>query len=182
MDAIVPLQAQNARKDFDGMFQEQIAYWLSNANASSSSLDNILSSSNITSSSSNITSSSSDITSSSTPAGGFPAGVEKSYKRILASYSDFTGGPICIRFKKCSIVRAQIHDRLNIFRAIAECLGKDKDDIIRDFYALKEVRYIRRSTRDWVAAFQFHMMGKDKKKIVVSDNVCKSYDYICVLY
>jgi len=99
-----------------------------------------------------------------------------------SNYSDYTGGPILIRFKKYSKVCAQTHDRINIFRAIAACLGKDKDDINRDFYALNAVPYISRSTRDWVAAFQFHMMGKDKKKIVVSDNVCKSYDYICVLY
>jgi len=98
------------------------------------------------------------------------------------NYSDFTGGPIVISFKKYAKVCPQTHDRINIFRAIAACLGKDKDDIIRDFYALNEVRYICRSTRNWVAAFQFHMMGKDKKKIIVGDNVCKYYDYICVLY
>ena len=146
IDAIVPLQAQNAREDFDTMFQEQIAYWLSNA---SSSLDNILSSS------------------------------DKGDESVQCLYSDFPG-PIAINFKKCSIVRAQTHDRINIFRAISECLGKDKDEVIRDFYALND--YGSRSTRDWVTAFKFHVMGGDKKKILVNDNVCKSFDYIYVLY
>ena len=148
MDAIVPLQAQNAREDFDTMFQEQIAYWLSNA---SSSLDNILSSS------------------------------DKGDESVQCLYSEFPG-PIVVNFKKCAIVRAQTHDRINIFRAIAECLGKDKDEVIRDFYALNEVGYGCRSTRDWVSAFKFHMMGNDKKKIIVNDNVCKCFDFICVLY
>ena len=97
------------------------------------------------------------------------------------SYSEFPG-PIVVNFKKCAIVRAQTHDRINIFRAIAECLGKDKDEVIHDFYALNEVGYGCRSTRNWVVAFQFHIMGSDKKKIVVNDHVCKCFDYICVLY
>jgi hypothetical protein len=93
---------------------------------------------------------------------------------------DFTvwknpGVVLIIYFKKFARINVECYNRFNIFVALHHCLDKPVVDILKDFSELKRDSSVNKDVTQLESTVK-----KNDKNIIVSNNICKSFDLLRV--